>query len=214
MNAVQKPSPKTDLLTQIIIYELPFSLFILFFLFYNFGFASPTEFTKTFGLMAITLLAFTLLINPLANYFPIFARFRSAGKPWGIACVLCVVIHLALVLVYRYNFDLIKMFDPSKRIFWGLITGFISFFALLYKLFNPVKKSFSNLPNSIWKNLITVTYLALILAFVHFYLVESTASGVLVIKKLLGQIIFGFSGFVVLLRLVLHFISYRKTKNN
>lgn len=57
----------------------------------------------------------------------------------------------------------------------------------------------------VWKFIQTTSYLALILTVIHFYLVESQ-DGVLVIKRLLGQITFAFAIFAVLFRLIVELL--------
>lgn len=199
----------SKIFTKVIIYGFPFFLFFLVYTYYNFEVLTITEMIKNSGLVAISLLSFVFISNMLSGHFSVFKR---AIKSWVIFCIVIVCIHFGLILQYRYNYDLLKLFNPSEYFFWGILLGFLSLIALIYGLIKSLKKSSEVLSNSSLRPLIIVCFLALGLAFVHFYLVESNAEGVLVIKRFLGRIIFAFAGLTVFVNLIIYVVSYLKDR--
>lgn len=180
---------------------LPLFLFWAYFQFYNFGKITPSEMVKTTGLLAISLLSLTLVIGPACRFFPSLEPLKSHRKTWGIASFLAALTHTLLILIYFFNFNFLKFIDTSNPKFLGFLLGSMALFILLVVTLTSFKRILYSLDPKIWKMIQTTSYLALFFAVAHFYLVESK-DGVLVIKRLFGQITFAFAGFVVLLRLL------------
>lgn len=180
-------------------YGLPIFLFWAYFQFYNFGKVTPSEMVKTTGLLAISLLSITLVIGPACRFFPALESLKAHRKIWGISSFLAALAHTILILIYFFKFNFLKFIDTSNPKFLGFLLGLIALFILLIVTFTSFKKILYSLDPKVWKMIQTTSYLALIFAIAHFYLVESK-DGVLVIKRLLGQITFAFAAFVVLLR--------------
>ena len=190
-------------------FAVPVTLFFLFFYFYNFGKATPSEMVKTFGLLSITLLALTLLVGPLAAILPFFNFLKAHRKIWGISSFLAGLIHGSLVYIYFFKFDLLKFVDSSNPKFFGLLSGVFALTILALVTFTSNKFALSRLSPKTWKLIQNMSYLALILAVSHFYL-EEAIKGVLVIKRLLGQITFGFAGLVILTRIAVLILPKKK----
>lgn len=182
-------------------YGVPIFLFWAYFQFYNFGKITPSEMIKTTGLSAISLLSITLAIGPACRFFPSLEPLKAHRKIWGIASFLAALAHTVLIFVYFFNFNFLKFIDTSNQKFFGFLFGLVAFFILLAVTLTSFKKISNSLDPKVWKMIQTTSYLALILALAHFYLVESK-DGVLVIKRLLGQITFAFAILVVFLRLL------------
>lgn len=182
-------------------YGVPIFLLWIYFQFYNFGKITSQEMIKTTGLLAIGLLSITLVIGPACRFFPSLEPLKAHRKAWGIFSFLAALTHVILIFIYIFHFNFLKFIDISNPKFLGLLSGLIAFFILLIVTFTSFKKILYALDPKVWKMIQTTSYLALIFALLHFYLVESK-DGVLVIKRLLGQITFAFAAFVVLLRLL------------
>lgn len=182
-------------------YGVPLLLFWLYFQFYNFGKITPSELIKTTGLLAITLLSLTLVIGPACRFFPFLEPLKAHRKVWGIASFLAALAHTILILIYFFNFNFLKFIDTSNPKFFGFLFGMIAIFILFVVTLTSFNKIIHSLDPKVWKMIQTTSYLALIFAIAHFYLVESK-DGVLVIKRLLGQITFAFATLVVFLRLL------------
>ena len=99
--------------------------------------------------------------------------------------------------------------DFQNPKYLGILAGLIALAILSVVTLTSNKKALKALTPNTWKAIQTTSYIALLLAVVHFYIVESK-DGVLVIKRLLGQITFGFAAFVAVFRLILQFLPNKK----
>lgn len=202
-------SEEKNIVQRLIDFGVPIVLFWLYFQFYNFGQFTPREMIKTTGLLAIVLLSLTLLIGPACKFFPALEVLKAHRKFWGISAFLAALTHTTLVFVYYYKLNFLKFVDFSNPKYLGILAGLLALSILAIVTVTSTKKAVELLSPGIWKIIQTTAYLALILAVLHFYIVESK-DGVLVIKKLLGQITFGFAILVVSLRMVILFLGGKK----
>ncbi len=202
-------SEEKSIIQRLIDFGVPLLIFWLYFQFYNFGKFTPHEMVKTTGLLAIALLSLTLLIGPASRFFPALDVLKAHRKFWGILSFFIALAHAALIYIFYVNYDLSKLFNPANPKYFGLLAGLTSLVILLAVTLTSNKLALNSLSPKVWKIVQSTAYLALILAVLHFYLVESV-NGVLVIKRVVGQITFGFAGFVVFLRLVVSFIPVKK----
>ncbi len=202
-------SEEKNTFKQIIDFGVPLGLFWLYFQLYNFGNFTPQETIKTTGLLAISLLSLTLFIGPACRFFPALNILKAHRKVWGILAALAAVVHVVLIFIYYYKYNLLKFVDFSNPKYLGILAGLLALAILLMVTLTSNKKALATLSPKTWKAIQTTSYLALILAVAHFYIIEST-NGVLVIKRVVGQITFGFAGLVVCLRLVVSFIPGNK----
>lgn len=205
MKAVTHPynySEDKNVFQRLIDIGVPVGLFWVYFQFYNFAKITPSEMIKTAGLLAIALLSLTLIIGPICKLFPSLDMLKAHRKFWGILSFFITLAHIGLIIVYFYKFDLTKLFITTNPKFLGLMIGLIALGILFVVTISSIKVVLNYIPPKIWKIIQSLSYLALIFALLHFYLVEST-NGVLVIKRLLGQITFGFALLTVLLRFII-----------
>lgn len=202
-------SEEKNLTQRLVDFGVPLGLFWIYFQFYNFGRITPSEMIKTTGLLAIALLSLTLVIGPACRFFPVLDVLKAHRKFWGVSAFLAALTHTGLIFIYFYKFNFLKFVDFSNPKYLGILAGLIALFILAVVTVTSIKKAVEILSPNIWKMIQTTAYLALILAIAHFYIVESK-DGVLVIKRLLGQITFGFAGLVVFLRLIVLFIPGKK----
>lgn len=198
-----------NLIQKLIDWGVPIGLFYLFFQFYNFGKFTPSEMVKTTGLMAISLLALTLAAGPLARFIPALDILKAHRKFWGVASFLFVILHLTLVVIFYFKFNFLRLIDPSNPKFLGLATGLLATAILLLVTLTSNQKALRSLDPKVWKTIQLTSYAALILAVAHFYLMEQV-NGVLVIKRLLGQITFWLAAVVVVVRLVVLFLPQKR----
>ncbi len=194
---------------RIIDFGVPIGVFLLIFFFYNHGQITPSEMIKNTGLWAIALLGVTLLVGPLSRIIPALSFLKAHRKVWGILSVVIVLAHASLVTIYFYKFDFTKFIDFNSPKYPGLLSGILALVILLLVTFTSNQKALTSLSPGVWKAIQTTSYIAMILAIGHFYLMEST-NGVLVIKRLLGRIIFGFAVFVIVARIIVLFLPSRK----
>lgn len=196
-------------LQKLIDYVVPFGLLYFYYQFYNFGKITPAEMIKTSGLWAIALLSLTLIIGPLSRFFPFLDNLKVHRKTWGIFAFLAGLAHGVLIYIYYFKFDLAKFVDTSNPKYLGILAGLIALAILAVVALTSNKKALSALSPAVWKAIQTTAYLALVLAVAHFYLVESV-NGVLVIKRVVGQITFGFASAAVLARILVMLLPSRK----
>lgn len=199
-------SANKDLTQRLIDIGVPLGLFLIFFKFYNFGKITPSEMVKTTGLLAISLLAITLLIGPLCKVVPSLEFLKAHRKFWGISSFLMAFVHTLLVFIYffKFNWSRFIAFDNPK--YPGIASGLLALAILLLVTLTSTKKALTILSPQAWKAVQLTSYLALILAVGHFYLMEQV-NGVLVIKRLLGQITFWLAAAVVVFRLFILFLE-------
>lgn len=191
-------------------FAIPIGLFLLFFLFYNFGKITPSEMIKTSGLLAISLLGITLLVGPLARFFPGLDFLKAHRKFWGITSMLIAIAHVLLVVIFYYKFNLGRLVDISHPKFAGILSGELALFILILVTLTSNNKALTKLNPQVWKAIQLTSYLAMALAISHFYLME-LVSGVLVIKRLLGQITLAFAVLVVAARLLVLLLPARRS---
>lgn len=198
-----------NIIQRLIDFGIPVGLFWLYFQFYNFGKITPSEMAKTTGLLAIALLSLTLIIGPLCRFFPALDILKAHRKFWGILSFLIALTHGILIYIYYFNYDLSRLFDPTGPKYYGLLAGLASLVILLIITLSSNQKILNLVSPKTWKLIQSVSYLALIFAVLHFYLVEST-NGVLIIKRLLGQITFAFAALTVITRFIVMFLPHKK----
>ena len=190
-------------------FGVPIGLFLFFFFFYNFGQFNPREMIKTTGLLSITLLGVTLAVGPLSRLIPAIDILKAHRKVWGILSFLIALTHVGLVFVYFYKFNLLKFIDFASPKYMGTLSGLLALVILFLVTMTSNAKTLTKLSPKVWKIIQLTSYLAMALAISHFYLMEQV-SGVLVIKRLLGQITFVFSILVIALRILILLLPAKK----
>lgn len=192
----------STLIHRILDFGVPLGLFLLFFFFYNFGKISPSEMVKTSGLLSISLLGVTLIVGPLSRIIPALELLKTHRKFWGVTSFLIALVHTGLVFVYFYKFNLFRFIDFSHPKYPGVLSGILALIILFLVTVTSSQKIIAKLSPKMWKIIQTTSYLALALAVAHFYLMEQV-QGVLVIKRLLGQITFVFAILAIALRILI-----------
>ncbi len=190
-------------------YLVPFGLLYFYYQFYNFGKITPSEMIKTTGLWSIALLSLTLTIGPLCRFLPFLDGLKAHRKVWGIMAFLAGLAHAGLIFANYFKFNLFRFVDFSNPRYPGILAGLVALIILAVVTLTSNKKALTYFSPNTWKIIQTSAYLALILAVAHFYLVESV-NGVLVIKRVVGQITFGFAAFAIALRLIVMLFPSRK----
>lgn len=194
---------------RILDFGVPLGLFLLFFFFYNFGKITPSEMVKNTGLLSITLLGITLTVSPLSRIIPTLEPLKAHRKFWGITSFLVAVVHVGLVYVYFYKFDVTRFVNFSHPKYPGILSGILALIILFLVTLTSSKAVINKLSPKTWKIIQTTSYIAMALAVAHFYIIESV-NGVLVIKRLLGQITFVFSVLVIALRILILLLPAKK----
>lgn len=194
-----------NLMQRVLDVGVPAGLFFLFFFFYNFGKFTPPQMIKTSGLLSISLLSLTLLVGPLCKVFPVLNFLKAHRKFWGITSFLAALLHLILVFVFYYNFSISPLIDFGNTDYLKVLLGLMALAILLLVTLTSNQKALTYLSPEVWKFIQTTSYIALFLAFAHFFLMESV-DGVLTIKRLLGNITFWFAGFVLVFRILIMFL--------
>lgn len=201
--------PTGSLITGLVDWLLPFILFFIFFKFYNLGQFTPKEMIKTTGLMAITLLGITLVIGPLGYFREKFNLLKIHRKFWGILSFLFGLLHAGLVTNFYYHLDFSKFVDFGNPKYAGILMGLSALAILFLITVTSGKFALTKMHAKVWKTVQTLSYLALMLAVFHFYLTESV-NGILVFKKLSGQLVFGFSLAVIIVRVAVFFLPRKR----
>ncbi len=190
-------------------FGVPVLLFLIFFAFYNHFQFNSKEMIKTTGLLAIALLSLTLVVGPLSRILPFLEGLKAYRKVWGVLSFLIGLTHGVLVYIFFFKYDLTKFIDTSNPKFEGILSGLLALIILFLVTMTSNQKAVNALGPGVWKIIQTTSYLALILAIGHFFLMEST-NGVLVIKRLLGRITFWSAVAVIVIRILVLFLPSRK----
>ncbi len=188
---------------------VPAFIFILYFVFYNFGKISPSEMVKSTGLTSISVLTLTMTVGPLVYFVPGLNFLKIHRKVWGIAALLFALAHVALVFVYYFKFNWYRFIDTGNPKFTGLLFGLLPLLVMLVIVSVSNRRAMLILSPRTWAAIQSTSYLALALSLAHFFLIEQT-NGVLVIKRTFGIITFSFVTAVVLVRLALFFPVFLK----
>ena len=109
--------------------------------------------------------------------------------------------NLFTCIIY-YKFNLLKFIDFASPKYMGTLSGLLALIILFLVTMTSNQKALTKLSPKVWKIIQLTSYLAMALAVGHFYLMEQV-SGVLVIKRLLGQITFVFAVLVIVLRILI-----------
>jgi DMSO/TMAO reductase YedYZ heme-binding membrane subunit len=188
---------------------VPILIFGYFYFFYNNQQITPVEMIKTTGLWSITLLALTLVIGPISKFLPFLEVLKANRKIWGILSFLILATHMLLVVHVFWKWDLTRFFAFDNPRYPGIGAGLAATLILLVVTLTSFESSILKMSPRTWKIIQTTSVLALILAFVHFFLMESK-DWVLTIKRAPGQYAFWFVGIVVAVRILMLFIPRKK----
>lgn len=196
----------TRIIERCIVYSLPVLLFLILFFFYGYAQTTPAMFNKIAGLLAFLLLGITLIIGPLAYFFPsAFDRLKIYRKYLGISGFFVAIVHIILSSIFYFHLRLDYMlFDIKNEHLLGVYMGLLAFGILLTETLISNEKAMKFLGSHNWKTIQMVSYAALVFAILHFFLIE-TNKGVFIIRRPLGKIIFVF-GFIVLVVRMLVFL--------
>lgn len=192
---------------KVLMYGLPFWLFLILFFFYGYGQVTPSMFNKIAGLLAFILLGITLMIGPLGYFFPhLFDRLKIYRKYIGISAFIVAVIHVILSSVFTFKLRLnFMLYDPNNSHLLGIYIGLIALAILLTETLISNEKAIRFLGSHNWKSIQMMSYAALIFAILHFVLLE-TNKGIFIIRRPLGKVIFIFGFIVLIVRLLVFFI--------
>ncbi len=192
-----------NLIQHLIDWALPIGLFLIYFVFYSASSFTLTEIIKTTGLVAISLLSITLFVGSIGRFFSSLNILKAHRKFWGVSSFFFVAMHGSLVLFFDH-------IEPSD--FPGIAIGLLAFFILVLVVLSSDHHVLRRLHPGVWKKIQTTSYIALILAIAHFYVMEQQ-DGVLVIKRTLGTITYWFATIVIVVRLVVFFFPKKVNEN-
>lgn len=202
-------SPKKNVAQRFVDFALPTALFLLYFIFYNFGKITHHGMIKNTGLLAISLLVLTLLIGPLTRVFPRLEFLKAHRKFWGILSFLVALLHVILVYIYHYKFNFLRLINFTDPQHPEILFGILALVILFLVTLTSNQKAVTIFSPKTWKLIQTTSYLALILAVSHFYLMK-IKNGILVMEQTLEQITFWFALLVILARVVILFLPSKK----
>ena len=193
-------SKNKKLLDRLLDFGVPVALFLLLFFFYNQAQFTPREMVKNTGLLAISLLAITLAVGPLSRLIPILEFLKTYRKVWGILSFVAALTHMSLIFIFYFQHNFGRFIDFGNPKYLNVLTGMIALGILLLVTLTSNQKAINSMSPKTWKIIQSTSYLALVFALLHFYLL-SLEEGVFILKNLLIQIIFWFSAAVLVLRI-------------
>lgn len=190
-------------------FAVPFGLLLTYYWFYNKGVLSPSEAVKTTGLWAISLLALTLAISPLSQIHSLFEHLKAHRKVWGVTAFWAATLHIGLVFHFFWKWNLSRLWNITNPKYNGIVTGLLALIILALVAYTSREKIIKKMDPRVWKTIQTTSFLALILAATHFFYMEQK-DGILVIKRVLGQVTFWGSLAVIAARLLVIFLPNKK----
>ncbi|MBI4079529.1 MAG: hypothetical protein HY429_04515 [Candidatus Levybacteria bacterium] len=197
----------------LLMYGLPFWLFLLLFFFYGYGKTDIATINKIAGLLAISLLGTSFVIGPLSFFLPnLFIPLRPYRKYLGIFGFAVALSHATISFIFVYNADLFfLLFDPANERLFAVYAGLTALFYFFFMTFISTAWAVKIVGGKWWKILQTGGYFAFAMAIVHFVLAEMQ-NGVFVVKRPLGRIVFVFAVIVVLLRMTVFLLKLFSTR--
>lgn len=188
-------SLEKNLVQRFIDWLAPVGLFLLYFIFFGNGLISSYGMIKITGLTSIALLAITLVAGPICRFIPQLNSFKAHRKFWGIASLLIAMMHGGLFLVF-------DQITPSRVP--GLIAALWAVLVLLLVITSSNHYVLQQLPPGLWKKIQNMSYVALLLGVIHFYLAEQI-DGVFSVTSIFEKATFWFATFALVLRIIVYF---------
>lgn len=131
-----------------------------------FSLSATIVFGRFLGLAAFFLLCVSLLIGPLAVFWPSrFGQWIEPRRAIGITAFVFLGLHFVLELANFFNFNLSSIFGTINSLI--AIPALVIFLALTLTSTDAMVR---RLGNKNWKNLHRLTYLAFSFSLVHFLL--------------------------------------------
>ena len=121
---------------------------------------------KAFSLTAVALVVISILIGPLAAFFPSFGKKIGCRKEIGLLGFFLAIGHIIISLFYiHWNFD------------WSVLTGLLAFlFFLAIVVFAGTRKSLISLGYRKWKTIQRLVYPALLFILLHILFLGEVAT--------------------------------------
>ena len=186
------------------VHLVPLAVMALLFVFYAYFAFSIPMLNKMLALGAVVLIGLSFALGPLTRFFPktfgFYLAWRKAIGLWGFAFA---IVHALISLHVYYKWDFLAMLAfPSVKQF-ALLTGAaaIALFAVMARVSN--KDWVARLGYEKWKGVLRIGYFALLLAIVHFYLIE-IKDGVFTVRPA-GWVVLLFAVAVIALRFAVLF---------
>ncbi|GEM_PF-1457432 len=164
------------------------------------------EINKVAALAAIGLIAAAFILGPLARLWPsAFFKFLFMRKPIGLAGASFAIAHGAYSLVEFYHLDINRMvFQNEKAIgFLAAVGATIIFIAMSL---TSTKEAVQKMGYGKWKALQTFGYAGLILAIIHFFVLETKPDVGFDVRPY-GVAFFIFALLAVFMRAVVAFVA-------
>jgi len=120
------------------------------------------------GEMALRLFILIFILSALSEFKP-FRSFQNIRRIVGVIAFYYVFLHMLTYIFLDHFFDFSFILkDIVKRPF--ITFGFIAFLLLMPLVFTSTNKMVKKLTFKIWKKIHYLTYVIIILALLHFYL--------------------------------------------
>jgi len=120
------------------------------------------------GEMALRLFVLIFILSALSEFKP-FRSFQNIRRIVGVIAFYYVFLHMLTYIFLDHFFDFSFILkDIVKRPF--ITFGFIAFLLLMPLVFTSTNKMVKKLTFKIWKKIHYLTYVIIILALLHFYL--------------------------------------------
>ena len=131
------------------------------------------ELNKVFALEAIGLISIVFLLGPLSKIWPDkFRRFLYMRKTLGLTGFALAALHGIYSFATFYDLSLENAFFQNPKM-WGIITAVLSLIIFLIMSLTSSKEAVVRLGYGRWKALQTFGYVGLLLALLHFFLLET-----------------------------------------
>ena len=160
----------------------------------------PSTASNSFAIAATFVIGFCFLLGPLSRLRPHafvhLLRYRKALGLWGF---LFAAIHVACAILLVYGLNILSAYNPSGENFWSIIAGTIAFIIFLVMTVTSRVKYIKSMGYEKWKRLQRTGYIAFFFVLIHFTIIN----GMSFVNRTLGQLLFAFVLFVLLLRVLI-----------
>ena len=176
------------------VWAVPILVVLILWAFYGSFEVSVSMANKIAALTALFLISLSLIIGPLSRFWPkIFAPYKQHRKFLGLAGFAFAIVHVSLSLNYVWTKNILAAaLSLSTFKSYGWYAGIAGFLVFLVVSLTSTKGAMLKFGYDKWKAIQMLSYIALVLVIMHFYIMEIKPDGVFRVKPL-GMAIFWFA---------------------
>src|SRR3989338_591578 len=191
------------------IHLVPIIFFLLILAYFVLVRARPLEVgtvSNSFAVAATIVIGLCFITGPLSRLKPHFVHLLKYRKPLGLWGFAFAAIHTVAAFAVEYSFNIFFAYSPANENLLALIGGTIAFVIFLAMALTSRVKYIKSMGYEKWKKLQRTGYIAFFFVLLHFTLINNMAF----VNRQIGQLLFAFALFVLLLRMLVILLGKRE----